>query len=623
MRANTLKFATAAFAVALSSGTALAQSMSPMTSPGTQGAANFVFLVDESSSMGGEQTFLQTFVPTFDSTLQNETGVTGSYGLVGYGSISVAARSFDVGGALFGTAADFAAAIPNLQLNGSTEDGYQAIDFALASYGFSLDPAVTNVLILVTDEDRDNTDSSLTTVSVFADAAANNAVISGMIAQNVTDQSGTPGLGATSTTTFLDTNGDGVPELSTPPILGLSRFNTEADYTTPILAQPGGCFGDLDRLRGGGTDADAFAIAFANCLVQIVVGGVPVAPMVDPMILYSSRDALFANGVDFSRQMRYRLTSQYGGPDRVQVASLGPLGYAAGATETDETFGGVFAADAISVETPLPQQRFAAYASLSVADENRDYDGNFTDYDSNRLVGSVGVDYTFFPGTLLGVSFSAQSFDTDSGADDVDGDVLALGLYGSTTFADLIFVDATLSYAWGDLETSRTTAGGQATGETDSEMFTATLAMGTNLELGGFEIKPEVEFGYSDLDIDGFAEDGPGAVTWTGSDFETYWAAPRLDVSYGFETASGVIKPTAGVGVKFVGGDGDPTVATVNAGNLTTFDVPSVKDTVFEARAGLGFVNSSENFSVRADYLGQFSDELESHSGNISLRLKF
>ena len=124
-------------------------------------SSDVVVIVDESSSMFGEHQWLGTMIPQLETALETE-GLTGNrFGLVGFGSPrpNLLGRSLPVGGANFGTATEFATASNNLLLSGRFEDGYSAIDFALNNYTFRESAAVN--FILVTDEDRDNGNSSV------------------------------------------------------------------------------------------------------------------------------------------------------------------------------------------------------------------------------------------------------------------------------------------------------------------------------------------------------------------------------------------------------------------------------------------------------------------------------
>lgn len=87
---------------------------------------DIVIIVDESGSMGTVQTNLRNTIGQFASILAGG-GLDARFALVGYGNSQVIPRLI----ADLTTAANFALAAANLQINGGTEPGYLATLFAL------------------------------------------------------------------------------------------------------------------------------------------------------------------------------------------------------------------------------------------------------------------------------------------------------------------------------------------------------------------------------------------------------------------------------------------------------------------------------------------------------------
>lgn len=228
--------------------------------------ADVLVLIDESGSMGGEQAWIGPTIGNLDSALQ-AAGVTDSrYGLVGYGSSGSGelGRSLPVGGGQFGTAAEFATATGSLVTSGSDEDGYSAIDYALDTYSFREGAAVN--FILITDEDRDNLDSSLTFESTRSSLASRNILLNAIVDNPFEDGEGNDALG-------VDSDGDAYLQagtgFSTSPggTVGNGDGNTEVDYVQLAL-ELGGAAWDLNNLRAGGDAAEAFTNAFIDIKVQ-------------------------------------------------------------------------------------------------------------------------------------------------------------------------------------------------------------------------------------------------------------------------------------------------------------------------------------------------------------------
>lgn len=152
---------------------------------------DFIFVVDESGSMGSVQANLRNQIGNFAQVLSSG-GVDARYGLVGYGNNAVVPRQLTD----LTTAANFATAAANLVASGGTEPGYQATAFALnkidgqtSTFSFRANSIIN--IILFTDEPSNGEGSggqrvggavpSLTVVDGLLDAedAFFNAVLTG------------------------------------------------------------------------------------------------------------------------------------------------------------------------------------------------------------------------------------------------------------------------------------------------------------------------------------------------------------------------------------------------------------------------------------------------------------
>lgn len=236
--------------------------------------SNVVFLVDESGSMGGEQEFLRDVViDGLDAGLSGAGVTDRSYAVVGFGSGSVAPRI--VGG--LADAASTKTSLGSLLTNGVTEDGYAAIDFALNNLNFTSGAAIN--FVLVTDEDRDNTDNSLTRTVIENSLTGSNILLNAVVSNSVDGDSTVAG---TQTAIGVDSSGnaytaDGSGGFNTGPNGALTDFDagsTRADYSELALAT-GGAVWNLDILRNGGNDAASFAQAFIDIKVQEIISQPP------------------------------------------------------------------------------------------------------------------------------------------------------------------------------------------------------------------------------------------------------------------------------------------------------------------------------------------------------------
>lgn len=254
-RAGSIVFALAAYAGYLTSALA-----APV-------AADVVVVMDESGSMEGEQEWMAEVIPFLDESLIDygvgAEELDNCYGLVGFGNASVVPRSVPVGGKLCGSAADFAAAAATLVIDGGTEDGWAGLDYALDNYP-PRSGAALNVL-LVTDEDRDNTDATLSLANLLESLNERCALVNAVLDVNVLCADGTAALG-------MDARGNGyVPDgfggftLCSNAQVTSSAGTTLQDYVplaldTQIL-ENGGAVWDLNVLRQGGLFAQSFTAA--------------------------------------------------------------------------------------------------------------------------------------------------------------------------------------------------------------------------------------------------------------------------------------------------------------------------------------------------------------------------
>ncbi|NES79951.1 MULTISPECIES: PEP-CTERM sorting domain-containing protein [Okeania] len=235
--------------------------------------ADVIVVVDESGSMYNEHEWLGSMIPDLDEALQNDGVTNNRFGLVGFGSslsTGYLGRSIPVGGSFFGTSAQFVTATNTLVHPGGFEDGYSAIDFALSNYSFR--PGAAVKMILVTDEDRDNGNSSLNFTNILAALQRGSSPDDDILLNTVIDANFIgDALGISSNGKSYTADGMGgfnttqLPSLS--GIVTSSFRNTQMDYVDLALAS-GGAVWNLNKLRDGGLNATSFSNAFIDIKVE-------------------------------------------------------------------------------------------------------------------------------------------------------------------------------------------------------------------------------------------------------------------------------------------------------------------------------------------------------------------
>ena len=268
-----------AFALTAESGL-VAQTVS-LTVPefgGDLGSADFVFVVDESRSMAGEQAWLREIITTLDASLI-DAGITDNrYGLVGFANTG---RTLSIDDDLFMTAAEFQFAADLLSTGRSgSEDGYDGVTFALDNYTFRGD--VSRNVILVTDERRTVVNGAVTFDSVtdrLAEADVNLTLVANA---QLADDDGDAAFGVAADGAAYVADGAGSFETDTGgvytgsvPISRGDTANIKEEYVD-LAWGLGGITWDLNFLRSDDAAAEAFTTVFVEVLGENIIRSIPI-----------------------------------------------------------------------------------------------------------------------------------------------------------------------------------------------------------------------------------------------------------------------------------------------------------------------------------------------------------
>ncbi|GIW92549.1 MAG: hypothetical protein KatS3mg110_0590 [Pirellulaceae bacterium] len=245
--------------------------------------ADIVVVMDESGSMAFAQQFSVGMVAAIDAGLAaagigDGTRGINRFGLVGFGDANVVPRAIPVGagGALFGTAAEYAVAAGQLTETGAIEDGWLALHFTVDTYRPLMRPEAAKFVILVTNEDRDQVDPTATFNNTLAKLQSAGIKLEGILSVQIVDANNNPALA-------LDAQGNSYTEdgaggfIKSPGGRFLPGFDTTIpDYANMVHAL-GGIVGDIDQIQFGGLTAVSFANAIVSSIVQ-QAGGNPAQP---------------------------------------------------------------------------------------------------------------------------------------------------------------------------------------------------------------------------------------------------------------------------------------------------------------------------------------------------------
>jgi RHS repeat-associated protein len=160
-----------------------------------------------------------------------------------------------------GTAQQVSVATRSLVAFGNIEDGYQAIDTGLRLDAFREGAAVN--VVLLTDENRDVLDPSLTFDSTFSSLQGIGAMINGIHDAQFRDGGGRAALGVDSHGVAYVADGAGGFIAATGGVFVTGREETKEDYVDLEWAL-GGAAWDVGQLRVGGLPALSFTKAFVE-----------------------------------------------------------------------------------------------------------------------------------------------------------------------------------------------------------------------------------------------------------------------------------------------------------------------------------------------------------------------
>lgn len=243
-------------------------------------AADIVFIVDESKSMSKEHAWLQEVAAKLNDELirvniGSQSGTPNRFGLVTFGARNPtrsAGQIVRVGNddSNMGSPADIVQAFESLLLTGRLEDGYQGINTALNGYQFR--PNVAKQFILVTDENRDVLDPSLTYSKIETDLR-NAGVVLNAVVNQAFEQDGRAAIGLESFgKAYLkaDSAKGFVSAYIGRAVPGGGDGTTYEDYVDLALGTNGAAW-NLQLLRLGGEHADSFTKAFIAVKVKEII----------------------------------------------------------------------------------------------------------------------------------------------------------------------------------------------------------------------------------------------------------------------------------------------------------------------------------------------------------------
>ena len=244
-------------------------------------------------------------------------------------------------------------------------------------------------------------------------------------------------------------------------------------------------------------------------------------------------------------------------------------------------------------------------------------------YSSDIYAGTLGADYQFANGAVLGAALTIGTADTDSkgttAKTSMDSDLVGFSVYGSKTFADIWNVAGDIGY----LQASNdVTESGYGFGDFSEDVNAFTLGVRGEVltKAGSVNIVPHLGLRYTRLSTDGFT-----AGFNTEIDDQNIFQMPvGVTVSADFETSGWTIAPKFDLSVVPTFGDKDADLKLGITGVSASDDlsVRVINSNPVQATLGVSATNGAWGFGLNYK-LGVGSDDRMNNSFNANVRYAF
>ena len=244
-------------------------------------------------------------------------------------------------------------------------------------------------------------------------------------------------------------------------------------------------------------------------------------------------------------------------------------------------------------------------------------------YSSDIYAGTLGADYQFANGAVLGAALTIGTADTDSkgttAKTSMDSDLVGFSVYGSKTFADIWNVAGDIGY----LQASNdVTESGYGFGDFSEDVNAFTLGVRGEVltKAGSVNIVPHLGPRYTRLSTDGFT-----AGFNTEIDYQNIFQMPvGVTVSADFETSGWTIAPKFDLSVVPTFGDKDADLKLGITGVSASDDlsVRVIDSNPVQATLGVSATNGAWGFGLNYK-LGVGSDDRMNNSFNANVRYAF
>ncbi len=469
-------------------------------------AFDFIAVVDESGSMFGLQQFTGSYAVSLESSLTASGASAVEFGLVGYGSglTGLDPQAFFIGTDGLGSAAEFQAAANSLVTTGFIEDGYQGINFALDTVGLpttggtsftGFNTGARRNIILVTDEDRDINDSSLTREAILSKLVSNNVVLTTIVSVSLATPDGTPLVAVISDGnggfTGYVANTDGSVSrvaLSSSPISATFSGETTVDDYATLALETGGAVVSISSVNSSSFTAIAQALTEVLEDVAPVGSSSGVSAVLEDAVEDSAPSELRTTVRNILTAINTRIrnvTNQRGGGFNLQNAQNGNsaiIGLSGG--DLVRTLG--FWAD-------------GSYSRL----KDTSADSAFTGHNSVML---FGLDTTLSDNLVVGAVLGAETVHVDTSNMDVERSAKggSATAYAGYMLTDSLQATAQLGFGRFSNDVERLLAGMKIDGDTKSTRYLTSIALTKFVAVDKFDLSFSAGYNWSKETFDSY-----------------------------------------------------------------------------------------------------------------------
>jgi outer membrane autotransporter protein len=197
---------------------------------------------------------------------------------------------------------------------------------------------------------------------------------------------------------------------------------------------------------------------------------------------------------------------------------------------------------------------FGVFGSFDYQSFDKDTSRFETGFDRDTVGGTIGADYLFASGMVLGLAVNyAHEFGDYDGGGGFDHDAYGVLAYGSFVPIPNLFVDATAGYTWKDYSFDRRASfsvpgfavAGSTRGNTDGDEFRVGVNTGYDFLFGRFTVGPRVGVLYRETTIDDYRESGRTGLelAYDNQNVQSLTTTAGVFGSVAISTGIGVIVP--------------------------------------------------------------------------------